>query len=229
MNSTQEYRALASLKMPMDDISLEKDVQKEHNDADPGELDNQEQSDEEIFKEMPMQDQMVTKPKITMHQEEENLVQQPEVRRSIHPQFGSFLSQVSGQEDPICYKDAVKEEKWVVAMNDEIATLEKNETWEITQLPPAKRAISTLVRFGFSQSKTDYSLFVKQQDQSFAVVLVYVDDLMLVGNDMSLLSEIKQYMSSQFYMKDLGDVRYFLSLEVDRIEQGFFLSQKKYT
>ncbi|XP_021866805.1 uncharacterized mitochondrial protein AtMg00810-like [Spinacia oleracea] len=88
---------------------------------------------------------------------------------------------------------------------------------------------NALMEFGFSQSKTDYTLFTQCKGESFIALLVYVDDLLIVGNDEKLIQEVKLMLSSHFHMKDLGDVRYFLGIEIDRSAQGFFLSQRKYT
>ncbi|GJW98882.1 uncharacterized mitochondrial protein-like protein [Tanacetum coccineum] len=88
---------------------------------------------------------------------------------------------------------------------------------------------SALVSFGFKQSKADYSLFTKKEGESFIAVLVYVDDLMITGNDNSLIQKFKSQLSSTFHMKDLGDLHYFLGLEVTKSEYGLFVSQKKYT
>lgn len=46
---------------------------------------------------------------------------------------------------------------------------------------------------------------------------------------MSEINKLKAYLSSTFHMKDLGDLRYFLGLEIDRSANGFFVFQKKYT
>ncbi|XP_056695762.1 uncharacterized mitochondrial protein AtMg00810-like [Spinacia oleracea] len=81
----------------------------------------------------------------------------------------------------------------------------------------------------FPQSKADYSLFTKQEGVNFTAILVYVDDLVITGNNMVSISAAKTFLSSQFHMKDLGELRYFLGLEVDRPKEGIFLSQKKYT
>lgn len=60
-------------------------------------------------------------------------------------------------------------------------------------------------------------------------MLVYVDDLLIAGNSTSDIDSLKQFLSNSFHMKDFGDVRYFLGLEMDRSSAGFFISQKKYT
>lgn len=88
---------------------------------------------------------------------------------------------------------------------------------------------TTLVNMNFAQSKADYSMFTQTTDQHITVVLAYVDDLLICGNNQSKISQLKQLLSTQFHMKDLGPVRYFLGLEVDRTDAGFFLSQQKYT
>nr|GEV04349.1 retrovirus-related Pol polyprotein from transposon TNT 1-94 [Tanacetum cinerariifolium] len=60
---------------------------------------------------------------------------------------------------------------------------------------------SALLDF-YTQSKTDYSLFVKKEGTSFIVVLVYVDDLLITGNDESQINSLKAQLSSVFHMKD---------------------------
>ncbi|GJT05540.1 cysteine-rich receptor-like protein kinase 8 [Tanacetum coccineum] len=74
-----------------------------------------------------------------------------------------------------------------------------------------------------------YSLFLKKEGLSITVVLVYVDDLLITGNDQSQIFKLKTHLSSVFHMKDLGELNYFLGLEVCRSSQGIFISQHKYT
>lgn len=59
-------------------------------------------------------------------------------------------------------------------------------------------------------------------------VLVYVDDLITFGNSSSAIGDFKTYLSTCFYMKDLGLFKYFLSLEVAQNDDGFYLCQRKY-
>ncbi|GJV16282.1 retrovirus-related pol polyprotein from transposon TNT 1-94 [Tanacetum coccineum] len=75
---------------------------------------------------------------------------------------------------------------------------------------------SPLFFFGFVQSKTDYSLFVKKDNQKFIVVLVYVDDLLFTGNDKPKIQLLKSQLSSTSHMNDLGDLSYFLGLDVSK-------------
>uniref|UniRef100_A0A803KVP7 Uncharacterized protein n=1 Tax=Chenopodium quinoa TaxID=63459 RepID=A0A803KVP7_CHEQI len=81
----------------------------------------------------------------------------------------------------------------------------------------------------YRQSKFDYSLFIKENNSSTTAILVYVDDLLITGNDKEEIQVLKSLLSSHFHMKDLGKLRYFLGLEVDHSDKGIFISQRKYT
>ncbi|GAA0151182.1 transmembrane signal receptor [Lithospermum erythrorhizon] len=69
---------------------------------------------------------------------------------------------------------------------------------------------TALKSYSFVQSYSDYSLFTLCKDHIRIHVLVYVDDLIISGNDSAALSNFKQYLSSYFHMKDLGILKYFL-------------------
>ncbi|PKI49187.1 hypothetical protein CRG98_030423 [Punica granatum] len=85
-----------------------------------------------------------------------------------------------------------------------------------------------LFAYGFKQSGADYSLFTYSRDTIFIVVLVYVDDLLVTGNSPAHCISFKRYLSSCFRIKDLSTLRYFLGIEVSRMDSGLFLCQRKY-
>lgn len=87
----------------------------------------------------------------------------------------------------------------------------------------------TLISFGYLQSRSDYSLFTKADNRGITLVLVYVDDLLIAGNCLDEMAHLKKLLHTSFHMKDLGELRYFLGLEVERSHAGFFISQRKYT
>uniref|UniRef100_A0A2N9H9X1 Reverse transcriptase Ty1/copia-type domain-containing protein n=1 Tax=Fagus sylvatica TaxID=28930 RepID=A0A2N9H9X1_FAGSY len=87
---------------------------------------------------------------------------------------------------------------------------------------------NTLLHHGFVQSKADYSLFTKQQGSCFIALLVYVDDILIASNNAEDVAQLKNYLDSQFKLKDLGPVRYFLGLEIARSSKGISISQRKY-
>ena len=85
-----------------------------------------------------------------------------------------------------------------------------------------------LLLAGYSQSDVDHSLFIWNQGSSFTVVLVYVDDILIAGNDLIVITNLKNFLADQFKLKGLGTLKYFLGLEVARSLSGIFLSQHKY-
>ena len=87
---------------------------------------------------------------------------------------------------------------------------------------------TTILQMGFVQSKSDYSLFTHSQGASFTVLLVYVDDILLTGNNPTCLTALKKLLDDQFGLKDLGSLRYFLGLEVAKTDTSISLTQRKY-
>jgi hypothetical protein len=88
---------------------------------------------------------------------------------------------------------------------------------------------TTIQQDGFHQSKADYSLFTKVSGNSITVVLIYVDDIIITGNDNKAIEALKSSLRTKFRIKDLGQLRYFLGVEVARSADGISISQRKYT
>ncbi|CAL8115735.1 unnamed protein product [Prunus armeniaca] len=81
---------------------------------------------------------------------------------------------------------------------------------------------------GFRQSKADYSLFTRINGPSITVVLIYVDDMIITGNDPAAIQHLKDFLHHTFRIKDLGLLKYFLGIEVARSKSGVSISQRKY-
>ncbi|CAL1371101.1 unnamed protein product [Linum trigynum] len=90
------------------------------------------------------------------------------------------------------------------------------------------RLTDALIRFGFNQSFSDYSLFTKKTGQGITIILVYVDDLILSGDDQDMIQEAKAFLSKEFKVRDLGKLKYFLGLEIARSSAGISVTQRKY-
>ncbi|KAL6328799.1 hypothetical protein AAG906_003816 [Vitis piasezkii] len=87
---------------------------------------------------------------------------------------------------------------------------------------------NVLVNTGFKQSASDNSLFVKINGNSFIALLVYVDDIVIASNDQENVDELKKFLNGYFKLKDLGNLKYFLGLEVGRSSKGISVSQRHY-
>ena len=87
---------------------------------------------------------------------------------------------------------------------------------------------SKLLEYRFVRSYAGYSLFTYKQGDKFMALLVYVDDLVLTGNDSDLCASFKKYLNQCFHLKDLGVLKYFLGIKVPRNSQGILLCQRKH-
>lgn len=91
-----------------------------------------------------------------------------------------------------------------------------------------ERFSGSLKKIGYIQSQTDHTLFVKHRMKGTTTVIVYEDDIVITGDDPREVTRLKSYFTSEFEVKDLGALRYFLGIEVARLRKGIFISQRKY-
>jgi hypothetical protein len=82
---------------------------------------------------------------------------------------------------------------------------------------------------GFTASRSDSSLFIYQHGAHAAYLLVYVDDIILTASTPALLRQIVDQLRQEFAIKDLGELRFFLGIQVRRDQAGFHLNQAQYT
>jgi hypothetical protein len=86
---------------------------------------------------------------------------------------------------------------------------------------------SFLMSLGFNKSKEDSNLYFKIMENEPVILLLYLDDLFLTGEE-NIIVECKQRLAVEFEMKDLGLMHYFLGLEVWQSPERIFLNQGKY-
>ena len=87
---------------------------------------------------------------------------------------------------------------------------------------------STIFRLGYTASPYDSALFLRRTDKGTILLLLYVDDMIITGDDLSGIQELKDFLSQQFEMKDLGHLSYFLGLEITHSTDGLYVTQAKY-
>ena len=79
-------------------------------------------------------------------------------------------------------------------------------------------------KYGFQQSNADHTLFLKHRQGKITALVVYVDDMIITGDDSEEIEKLQKQLASEFEMKNLGGLKYFLGIEVARSKQGIFLS-----
>uniref|UniRef100_A0A5B6ZCF5 Reverse transcriptase Ty1/copia-type domain-containing protein n=1 Tax=Davidia involucrata TaxID=16924 RepID=A0A5B6ZCF5_DAVIN len=72
-------------------------------------------------------------------------------------------------------------------------------------------------------------MFVYKRNSHMAILLLYVDDIILTASSTSLLNSLIAAMKGEFAMSDLGHLHYFLGIAATPTDDGIFLSQSKYT
>ena len=89
------------------------------------------------------------------------------------------------------------------------------------------RIDSFLTNMGFTKSKAGPNLYMNIMDDELVILLLYVDDVFLTGNEKPII-DCKKKLAEEFLMKALGLTHYFLRLEVWQSQEGIFLNQGKY-
>lgn len=89
------------------------------------------------------------------------------------------------------------------------------------------RFLKAMLKFGYHQSNADHTMFIKRIGAKITVLIVYVDDIVMTGDDLEEVSRLKAQLAGEFEIKDLGELRYFLGIEVARSDSGIFISQRK--
>ena len=77
-------------------------------------------------------------------------------------------------------------------------------------------------------SQYDSALFLRRTDKGTILLLLYVDDMIITGDNLNGIQELKDFLSQQFEMKDLGHLSYFLDLEITHSTNGLYITQAKY-
>lgn len=84
-----------------------------------------------------------------------------------------------------------------------------------------------IIKARFHQWKADYFLFTHIENNLFAS-LVYVDDILVTGNNLQVIEQVQHILDEQFHIKQLGTPKYILGLEIARPKTNIFVNQRKY-
>lgn len=78
-------------------------------------------------------------------------------------------------------------------------------------------------------SPNDHSLFYKKIGYSMVFLAIYVDDILMTSNNVQEMSHLKHFLDTEFKIKDLGFLNYFLGMEVYHEYGGLIVTQRKFT
>lgn len=131
----------------------------------------------------------------------------------------------------------LQEEKYVeqqegfnVPGQENMVYLLKKALYGLKQAPRAwySRMDSHLLDLGFERSLSESTLYVKKVGSNVTIISLYMDDLLVTENNIALIKEFKKEMMKVFEMTDLGEMTYFLGMEIEQTQNGVFVCQKKY-
>jgi hypothetical protein len=86
-----------------------------------------------------------------------------------------------------------------------------------------------LLEHGYVMGSVDKILFTLNHDTDFLLVQIYVDDIIFGGSSHTLVSRFQKMMESEFQVSMMGELTFFLGIQVKKMKQGTFVHQAKYT
>ncbi|GJU27835.1 retrovirus-related pol polyprotein from transposon TNT 1-94 [Tanacetum coccineum] len=208
-----------------------------------------------------------------------------------HSNFFCFISTI----EPKDVKEALKDESWVVAIQEELNQFVANDVWELVPLPISQLAIGTkwvfrnkldengivsrnkarlvaqgynqqegidydetyapvarlesiriwfykrrapkawydrlkafLIKHEYSMGMVDNILFTKKSKSHLIIVQIYVDDIIFGSTSQNLCDDFAKIMHDEFEMSMMGELNFFLGLQIKQMEDGIFFNQSKY-
>ncbi|GKF09239.1 uncharacterized mitochondrial protein-like protein, partial [Tanacetum coccineum] len=116
---------------------------------------------------------------------------------------------------------ALADSSWVEAMQEELLQFRLQKVWRLVYLPKGKHATRT--KWVYRNKKDDRGIVVRNKAR-----LVAQDDIIFGSTKNSLCTEFKSLMHKKFQMSSIGELTFFLGLQVKQKDDGIFISQDKY-
>ncbi|MCI00654.1 retrovirus-related Pol polyprotein from transposon TNT 1-94, partial [Trifolium medium] len=120
---------------------------------------------------------------------------------------------------PVNFRDALKGNEWKKAMEEELKSIKRNQTWKLVALPDKKKKIDV---------KWVFKVKLNPDGKNTVIICLYVDDLLITGSKASEIEELKCKLKSEFEMTDLGKLSYFLGMEFVKVQDGIVMHPQKY-
>jgi hypothetical protein len=123
-------------------------------------------------------------------------------------------------------------EGFVVKGKKELVCKLKKSLYSLKQSPRMwyKKLDTYMLGLGFTRIKEDHYVNFKLIGDHLIYLVLYVDDMFLIGNNREIIQDVKTHFSSKFDMKDLGAANFILDMEIkrDRKNKKLWLNQRKY-
>lgn len=106
----------------------------------------------------------------------------------------------------------------------------KKALYGLKQAPRAwySRLDNYLRQQGYKKDNNDNNLYFKEENDSLIIVEIYVDDIIFGSDDDKLSKQFVECMQKEFEMSMLGEMKFFLGLQINQSDKGIFISQTKY-
>ncbi|RVW67125.1 Retrovirus-related Pol polyprotein from transposon TNT 1-94 [Vitis vinifera] len=126
----------------------------------------------------------------------------------------------------------IQPEGFIVQGQENLVCKLRKSLYGLKQAPRQwyKKFDNFMHRIGFKRCEADHCCYVKSFDNSYIILLLYVDDMLIAGSDIEKINNLKKQLSKQFAMKDLGAAKQILGMRIirDKANGTLKLSQSEY-
>ncbi|GJT39718.1 putative ribonuclease H-like domain-containing protein [Tanacetum coccineum] len=137
--------------------------------------------------------------------------------------YACFLSQI----EPTSIAKALSDSSWVEAMQEELLQFKLQQVWILVDLPNGKNAIRT--KWVFKNKKDEREIVIRNKARLVAQGHRQEEDDIIFGStNKELCTGFEKLMKDKFQMSSMGELTFFLGLQVQQKEYGIFISQDKY-
>ncbi|KAL6335920.1 hypothetical protein AAG906_003545 [Vitis piasezkii] len=97
------------------------------------------------------------------------------------------------------------------------ACIDETDFWVVDEDQPAELDVEELENLLYEEGNFDHTLFLKHRQSKVTTLIVYVDDMIITGDDAEEISKLQELLSTEFEMNNLGGLKYFLGIEVAKL------------
>ena len=137
--------------------------------------------------------------------------------------FHGKLDEEIYMDQPLCFESKGQEHKICKLKRSIYGLKQVSRQWNI-------KFHHAVLKDGFKMMEEDHCVYLKRSNNSFVILSLYVDDILLVGNSKEMIDTTKKWLSSNFEMKNMGEASYVLGVKIvrDCAKRLLGLSQETY-